>query len=226
MYLSIGNERVDHRAAVVHREVAQELDLAGIGVYLHHRDVGTEGEDEVFGVVEVGGLEAGLEVGRVVVGQVGHQGNVEEGLGLVGYPFNHELAVLVHDVVRAGLEQVGGNFLGLVHNLAGGQHNRREAGGGRARTIRAPAVGHPPGVAVYQYHVFHRDLQLVGHHLAKAVSWPWPWLWVPVNTSTLPVGITRTKALSHCPACAPRLPTRAEGASPQASMKVITPMPM
>ena len=53
---------------------------------------------------------------------------------------------------------------------------------------------------------------------AKVVSWPWPWLCEPVNTLRLPVGCTRTLALSYRPARAPSEPTTAEGAMPQASM--------
>ena len=53
---------------------------------------------------------------------------------------------------------------------------------------------------------------------AKVVSWPWPWLCVPVNTTTLPVGFTRTSAASYRPARAPNAPTTADGAMPHASI--------
>ena len=52
----------------------------------------------------------------------------------------------------------------------------------------------------------------------KVVSWPWPWLCEPVRTETLPVGWTRTAALSNSPARAPSEPTTAEGAMPHASI--------
>ena len=52
---------------------------------------------------------------------------------------------------------------------------------------------------------------------ANVVSWPCPWLCDPVKTLTLPVGCTRTVALSYKPAWAPSDPTTCEGANPQAS---------
>ena len=53
---------------------------------------------------------------------------------------------------------------------------------------------------------------------AKVVSWPCPWLCEPVRISIVPTGFTRTSADSQRPTPAPRLPTAAEGAIPQASM--------
>ena len=45
--LALDDHRVDVRAAVVHRDVAEDLDLAGLGVHLDRADVGAEGIDEV-----------------------------------------------------------------------------------------------------------------------------------------------------------------------------------
>ena len=53
---------------------------------------------------------------------------------------------------------------------------------------------------------------------ANVVSCPCPWLWQPVNTSTEPVGLTRTSADSHRPTPAPSEPTALDGAMPHASM--------
>src|SRR5215467_7732297 len=53
---------------------------------------------------------------------------------------------------------------------------------------------------------------------ANVVSCPCPCACVPVSTSTLPVGLTRTSALSHRPTPHPSDPTAWEGAIPHASM--------
>ena len=52
MLLALDEQRVEHRAAVVDGDVAQQSDLAGVGVDLDHGDVGTERERRV-ALVEV-----------------------------------------------------------------------------------------------------------------------------------------------------------------------------
>ena len=51
--LPFDEQWVEHRAAVVDRDVADEADLAGLGVDLDDRDVGAEGE-RCSALVEVG----------------------------------------------------------------------------------------------------------------------------------------------------------------------------
>jgi hypothetical protein len=45
--LSLHDHRIDVRPAVVHRDVAQDLHLAGLGVHLDGADVAAEGVDEI-----------------------------------------------------------------------------------------------------------------------------------------------------------------------------------
>ncbi len=79
------------------------------------------------------------------------------------------------DVVRVGLEQVGGQLRGLLHHLLGGLVDGHPAGLERLGPEGAHAPGHQVGVAVDDLDVLDRDAQLVGHqhrpgrHVALAV---------------------------------------------------------
>ncbi len=57
------------------------------------------------------------------------------------------------------------------------------------------------------------------------VSWPWPWAEEPVITVTEPVGCMRTMDDSQPPAPTPIALVTADGASPQISTQVESPMP-
>ena len=70
-------------------------------------------------------------------------------------------------VVGADLQQVGGQLLGLVADLAGGHGGGGAGGGGAAAGVGAETVGRGVGVAVLDDDVVHRQSQLVGDDLGE-----------------------------------------------------------
>ena len=70
--LAVNDHRVDDVADVVARQVALELHLPRLLVDLDDRDVGAERIGEIGRIVEGGGLEAGLQILRIVVGEIRH----------------------------------------------------------------------------------------------------------------------------------------------------------
>jgi len=61
MQLAFDDHRIDHRADVVHRRVADQLDDAGVRIDLDLGDVGAAWKGEVDGVVIGLLLEPGLQ---------------------------------------------------------------------------------------------------------------------------------------------------------------------
>ena len=141
--LLAGDEhRVDDRAAVVDRDVAQQLDAAGVGVDLDDRDVRRRTGTTTTAGVEVelvrelrfhalgparGVLHRGRELGPRQRAR-GHAGDLET-------------AVADHDVVGVGLEQVRRELLRLrEHLLARDRAARsRRSGASATRRCRRPA---------------------------------------------------------------------------------------
>ena len=63
-------------------------------------------------------LESGLHPLRMV--GVGRERDLLDGLGLLGRPLHRELPRLPFEVLLGDLEQVGGDLLRLLADLAGG----------------------------------------------------------------------------------------------------------
>ena len=79
--LSFDDHRIDHRADIVHRDVAQQLHHAGIRIDLDLGDVRAGREREVHRIVERLLFEARLQhLERIVDRIVRHQRDVAEGL--------------------------------------------------------------------------------------------------------------------------------------------------
>ena len=165
--LALDDHRVNLGAAVVHRHVAFQDDMAVVRVHADHRHMGAEGIGEVGRVVEGGGLQSRLHARGHVPGHVGHQGYVLDSLSAVGGAANEEVTIFVLDVRFGGLQQVGGQGDCLGLDLAGAQGQRAAADHRGAAAVGAPAHGRGVGVAVDNLHVVHGDAQLIGHNLGE-----------------------------------------------------------
>ena len=75
VHLALDEERVDEEARVVHRHVAEDLDLARLAVHLDHRDVGAEGEEHA---------DARLDVLVRIETALGRRGDLLPGDGAIG----------------------------------------------------------------------------------------------------------------------------------------------
>ena len=167
MHLPVYDHRVDLPAAVVNSQVPRELDLARVRVQLHHRHVRPEREREVGRVVERRRLKARLHPFRHVPGHVRHQRYLVYRLRLVRRALHEETAVLVLDILDGRLQQVRGDRLALLPQLAGAQRNGRAANGGRPAAVGAPAHRRRVSVSVDDLYVVHVHPQLVGDDLGE-----------------------------------------------------------
>ena len=165
--LALDDHGVDLGAAVIHRQVAQQVDMAVVWVHADHRHVGAEGIGKVGRVIEGGGLQPGLHAFGHVPSDVGHQSNFLDGLAVVRGSPDEEIAVLVIDVGLGGLQQVGCQGDSLVLNLAGAQGQRAAAHHGGTAAVGSPAHGRGVGVTVNDLHVVYRNAQLLGKNLGK-----------------------------------------------------------
>ncbi|RIH76761.1 hypothetical protein Mcate_01652 [Meiothermus taiwanensis] len=166
--LALEEQGVDHHPAVVHRDVAQNTHLAGLGVYLHQGQVGPKG---VVGVSEGKAgvaLEARLQAGWQLAGAEGGGDHLLHGHGSVGAA--HPPALLEQlDVLGGSLQEVGGNAGHLVTNYIGGlQHGRAPYREGAAAG-GAHAVGNRQGIALHHAYALRRQAQPLGHDLHKGV---------------------------------------------------------
>ena len=117
--LAIDDERVDLPAHIVDGDVADQLHVAGLGVHLDDRDVGTEGPGAVGRVVVRGLVQERLHAVRQVEAQVRRERDLAQRLGPVGRA-GHEVAVALDlDVLDGGLQQVRRDLLRLVLDLVG-----------------------------------------------------------------------------------------------------------
>ena len=165
--LPLDNHWIDLGAAVVHRHVAFQDNVAVVGVDADHRHVGAEGIGEIGRVVESRRLQARLHTLGHIPGHVGHQGDLLDGLAVVGSAADEEIAVLVLDIGLGGLQQVGGQGDCLLLYLAGAEGEGAAADHGGAAAVGTPAHWRRVGIAVDHLHVVHRDAQLIGHYLGE-----------------------------------------------------------
>ena len=163
VYLAFDDHRVHDDAGVVARHVAQRGDLAGVAVYLHHRELHAEGE-RGRGRLEVAlGLQAGA-FGLAGVGR--HLGPVERPGGSADHSERARVAVQ-HDVGRVGFEHLGGGLLGLFDHRLGCFEDRDAARLQRAGAAGAAAACHLVGVAVTHLDHVEVDAGHVGGYLGE-----------------------------------------------------------
>ena len=156
--LPIDDHRIDDGADVVDRPETDQLDLAGIRIDLDLADVGAVAEGEIRRIVDRGVLQTRLGIGREVVGGVGGLRHVREGDAPVGAG-DREHAVGKLDIAGRGLEQMGGDQLGLGDDLVGGAVERRAADRDRARAEGAGALRYFAGVALHDLDALDRHAE-------------------------------------------------------------------
>ena len=156
--------RVDHRAGVVHDDVAQDAHHAGLGVDLDHAPDGRArpgrvGVEAALGrglVVDVRGPEvAGRLQPRldlVGVGAVGEgvdlPGHIGDGHEALGRPAQRDPAVRDLQVLRVGLQHVARHREELVAQVGRGQLGGRAADDDAARGVVAEPPRAQRGVAL------------------------------------------------------------------------------
>ena len=167
MHHAVDDHGVDDASEIVDRQVAKHLHLPGVAHYFHHADVRPEREHEVARIEEADRLEAGLQVLRHVVREIGHQRDVAEGLEASRRALHRELAAFVDDVGFVRLQQVRGDLLRLLLDLLRAHVDGGRADGSAAAAVRAHPERYLAGIAVDDLYVFERQLQLVRGHLGE-----------------------------------------------------------
>ena len=145
--LAVHDQRVDLVADVVDRDVAHEVDLAGLLVDLDGRDVGAERPRAVRRVVVGRLVEVRLHALGRVERQVEREGDLLDRLLAVGRALDAVLGAVDLDVVGRRLEHVGGVAPGLVADLVGrldrGGHPDRATSGCRTTRSRTACPACP-----------------------------------------------------------------------------------
>ena len=161
MELTVNDHRVDHGAAVIHRHILRDIDLARLRVHLDRADMRTEREGEVRRVVDVRRLETGLRPLREAVGRPGGEGDLLDRLRFVGRALHREPAGVELQVLGRNLQQMRGDQLRLLQNTLAGVVKRDAA----HRDASAPIGVHPErrdgGIAVQHGHVVERNAQRI-----------------------------------------------------------------
>ena len=136
--LAFDNHRIDDIAAIVHRHEAPDLDLPGSLVEIDHANVTAEGVGQIRWIVIRHGFETGFHPLGVI--GVSRKSDFLDRLGLGRIASHEELTRLPLEIRFVGLEEVGGDFLGLVQNLPGGHGGRGSCRGRAAARIGAEPV--------------------------------------------------------------------------------------
>ena len=183
--LALDQQRVDDRAAVVHRHVAQRRHRARLDVHLDHgharcirvRRIGVDASLVVRLVTDVThpkiarGLQTRLHVQGVAVEGAfvdvfGHLGKGD--LAPIVTTAHAQPARFAVDVIGRGVEHAGGHAHHLMAHFAGRVQRRRAAHEQAARTPVAQPERTGLGIALHDAHRIERHAQLVGHDLRDA----------------------------------------------------------
>ena len=166
------DHRVDDVAAVVDRDEAPDLHLAGAAIDVDDADVAAEREGQVRRIVVVRRLQARFHPLRVV--GVGGEGDLLDGLRLLRRALDHELADLPLQIFLGDLQQVRGDLARLVADLARRHRRRRARRRRRPAGVGAQAIGRRVGVALLDLDLRRRDAQLLGDDLRVGRLVPLP----------------------------------------------------
>ena len=128
MHLTLGQQRVEELAGVVDGDELAEPHVTGLGVDLHHGDVGAERERRHLGHVVGVGRERSLLPGDEV--------GPGDGAGRRAGDVEATGAVVEHDVVDRRLEEVGRPLARRLDEQVGGLGHGRATDLHRARARR------------------------------------------------------------------------------------------
>ncbi len=168
MQLALDDHRVDHRADIVHRPIADDAHDSGLGVDLGLADMHAVAEGEIGRVVDGALVEAGLHgLVREIVRDQGGARDLGEAQAAIGAG-DAEQSVAEIDVGLARFEQMRGEALALEDDLPGSTIQRRAADRDRARAEGAGAVGHDGGVALADLDHRGGDAEPRGEDLGEA----------------------------------------------------------
>ena len=141
MLLTGDEQRVHDLAAVIDRDDARQLDLAGVGIDFDHRDVRTERERRAVGHVVELVPQAVEHVGRAaqrVLHRARELGPRQAARRNTGH--FEAAAITDHNVVGARFEHVCGELLGLREHFFTCFEQRAPADLERSRTAGAAAA--------------------------------------------------------------------------------------
>jgi len=114
---------------------------------------------EVLRVVDVVAVQRGLHAVGQVVSREGRQRHLLDRQACLGRTLDRELPGAEVDVVLGSLEQVGGDPLGLLDDLAGGLVDRDAADNQRTRAVGVHPLRTGPGVTGDQLDVLERHAE-------------------------------------------------------------------
>ena len=165
--LTLDQHGVQHRSAIVDRDVAQQGDVARVEIDLDHGDVRAEWEGRPALVEdEVGAERLGRSCGELGPGELAgrHAGDADRATGVVD-----------HDVVERRFEQRGRKMLRLDNQRIGRAGDGRATELQRPRATSATTTGYAVGVsidqrdAIYRNAGLRRDEHRVGRLMALTV---------------------------------------------------------
>ena len=138
MHLPLEQQRVDHRAEVIHHRVTQDRGDAAVGIDLDLGDMAAVREGGGRRILHLRIIESGLHAGRELRGIARHLRDIEQIDMPVG-AHDAELPVAEFDVGGGRFQQVRGDLLALVDDLQRSLVQRRAANRQRARAAGQPA---------------------------------------------------------------------------------------
>jgi hypothetical protein len=188
VHLPVDDHRVDHGAAVVDRDVAQDLRRAGLGVHLDDADVRPRREREVRRIPDRCRLERRLETFGQRVRRPGGERELRDRLRLLRCALDAERTVAPFEIRVRDLELVRRDQPRLRQDLLRRVPERNAADRQRAAAVRVHPERRDRGVAVQHVDVVERNTELVGGDLRPRRDVALPCGEVPVTTVTFPVG--------------------------------------
>ncbi len=163
--LPFNDHRVDTHSTIINSDHSIDLPHAGLGVDLNNNHIAPERIGQVRWVVVVDTFKARLHP----LGEIGVRGerNVLDGHTLVGCTLHEKLARLPLEVVFRCLEEVRGEFPGLLTQLPSDDCCRSSRDRSASRAIRAKPVRCVVGIPFDHRDVRRRDAKLVGDDLRE-----------------------------------------------------------
>ena len=158
VHLALDDHRVDPGAAIVQRIKAADVGHTGIGVDVHHTDIGPERIGHVRRVIIADRLQPRLQPrDRLMIGGIGA---FFHGFEPFGHAFDDKAVHVPFQIVVMHFQKVSRDHLRLGADFPPRQRRGRPGHRGRARAIGAKAVGGSIGVALFDHDQVGGDADL------------------------------------------------------------------